>query len=151
MKKIIATLFFAGYAPIAPGTAGTAVVAVGYFWFGALLSTWSWLAVLAAVFCVGVYTANAMERLWGEDPGRVVIDEGVGFLTTVAFLPHSLWMAIAGFLLFRILDIVKPAPARQCEQLPGGWGIVADDFVAGLYGNLLLRLGLYVAGGWSGA
>ena len=92
-----------------------------------------------------------MERLWGEDPGRVVIDEGVGFLTTVAFLPHSLWMAIAGFLLFRILDIVKPAPARQCEQLPGGWGIVADDFVAGLYGNLLLRLGLYVAGGWSGA
>jgi phosphatidylglycerophosphatase A len=57
-------------------------------------------------------------------------------------------MAIVGFFLFRVLDIVKPAPARQCERLPGGWGIVLDDLVAGIYGNLLIRAGLYGAAWW---
>ena len=60
----------------------------------------------------------------------------------MAFLPHSLGLAIAGFFVFRILDIAKPLPARQLESLPGGWGIVVDDVVAGIYGNLLLRIGV---------
>ena len=148
LKRIIATLFYSGYAPIAPGTAGSAVAAVGYYLFGGFLDTVAWIIVLATLFFVGVYTADAMEREWGKDPGAVVIDEGVGFLATVAFLPHGAWMAIVGFFLFRFLDIVKPAPARQCEQLPGGWGIVADDLVAGIYGNLLIRAGLYCAAWW---
>ena len=149
-KKILATLFFLGYAPIAPATAGSAVVAVVYFFLCASLSTAGWLALLAITFAVGVYTADCMEREWGKDPGRVVIDEGVGFLATVAFLPHGGWVAIVGFFLFRFLDIVKPPPARQCERLPGGWGIVIDDLVAGIYGNLLIRAGLYCFEWWRG-
>ena len=142
LKKIIATLFFSGYTPVAPGTAGSALVAVVYFFFCSSLGVVEWLIVLTAAFFIGVYTAHAVEREEGKDPGLVVVDEGVGFLVTVAFLPHSWGMALSGFLLFRVLDIVKPPPARQSERLPGGWGIVIDDVVAGIYGNLLIRVGL---------
>jgi len=145
LKKIIATLFFSGFVPVAPGTAGSAVAAVIYFFFCASLGVVGWLVVLTAAFFIGVYTADAAAREWGEDPGPVVVDEGVGLLVTVAFLPHSVWMAIVGFLLFRVLDIAKPLPVRQLERLPGGWGIVADDVAAGVCGNLLIRAGLYLA------
>ena len=105
-----------------------------------------WIIVLGVVFVVAVYTADRMSREWGPDPGRVVVDEGVGFLVTVAFLPHGFWSATLGFLVFRILDIWKPFPARQLERLPGGWGIVADDVMVGIYGNLLLHLAFAALG-----
>ena len=144
LKKALGTVFFSGYAPLAPGTAGSAVVALLYYFFGASLEAAAWTAVLALTFVVAVYTAGELAHQWGDDPGRVVIDEAVGFLATVAFLPHSAWMALAGFFIFRVLDILKPTPARQLEALPGGWGIVLDDVAAGIYGNLLIRLGLAI-------
>ena len=91
-------------------------------------------------FFIAVYAAQAMERKWGKDPSRVVVDEAVGFLVTVAFLPPGLATASAGFVLFRIFDIAKPPPARRLESLPGGWGVVMDDVAAGVYGNLVLQL-----------
>jgi len=98
-----------------------------------------WIGVLLAASALGVYSAGRVAPEWGEDPGRVVIDEGVGFLFAVAFLPPSAGVVIAGFFVFRAFDIVKPPPARQLEALPGGWGIVADDVVAGLYSNAVIR------------
>jgi phosphatidylglycerophosphatase A len=99
-----------------------------------------WIVLLAAVTAVGVVAAGAEARALGnDDPGPVVIDEAAGYLFTVAFLPHALWTVLAGFLLFRLLDIVKPPPARQLERLHGGWGIVLDDVAAGIMGNLLLH------------
>ncbi len=144
LNKALGTVFFSGYAPIAPGTAGSAVVAFLYYCFAAQLEAAGWVVVLVLVFAVAVYTAGMLARQWGDDPGRVVIDEAVGFLMTVAFLPHSFWMAVAGFFIFRVLDILKPPPARQLEVLHGGWGIVLDDVAAGIYGNLLIRLGLAI-------
>ena len=140
LTKLTATLFFTGYAPVAPATVGSALVAVGYYLFGSSLGVVEWFAVLTAVFFVGVYAAQVMEREWGKDPAPVVVDEAVGYLVTVAFLPHSLGLTIAGFVLFRIFDIAKPPPARRLESLPGGWGVVLDDVAAGVYGNLLLQL-----------
>ncbi len=103
----------------------------------------AWIALLAVVTAVAVVTAGAEARALGrEDPGPVVIDEAAGFLFTVAFLPHGLWMTLAAFVLFRILDILKPPPARQLEALHGGWGIVLDDVAAGIMGNLLLHAAL---------
>ena len=92
-----------------------------------------------------LYGGRCIARM-GKDPGCVVVDEGIGFFVTVAFLPAGWWTAIAGFFVFRALDIVKPPPARQMEALPGGWGIVADDVMAGIYGNLILRLLFFAIG-----
>ena len=143
LTKLVATLFYTGYAPVAPATVGSALVAVGYYIFAPSLGVVEWLAVLTAVFFIGVYAAEVMEREWGKDPAPVVVDEAVGYLVTVAFLPHSATVAIAGFVLFRIFDIAKPPPARRLESLPGGWGVVMDDVAAGVYGNLLLHLAVF--------
>jgi phosphatidylglycerophosphatase A len=83
-------------------------------------------------------------RVGRKDPGVVVIDEIVGQWIALILIPLCLWTTIGAFLLFRLTDIVKPYPARQLEALPGGWGIVADDLMAGLYANLLLRVALLV-------
>ena len=107
---------------------------------GAVLPYRPWGSVLGAVFLVAVYTAGALGAEWGEeDPGRVVIDEAAGYLVTVAFLPHSFWIAFWGFLVFRFFDIAKPVPIRRLEGLPGGWGIVLDDVAAGIYSQILIR------------
>ncbi|MEE2831643.1 MAG: phosphatidylglycerophosphatase A [Candidatus Latescibacterota bacterium] len=136
-------MLFSGRAPIAPGTTGSAVTAVAWFVFGSSLTPLVWVLLLVGVTAVAVVTAGAEARALGrQDPGPVVIDEAAGFLFTVAFLPHGLWTTLAAFVLFRILDIIKPPPARQLEALHGGWGIVLDDVAAGIMGNLLLRAGL---------
>ncbi len=144
--RLIATGFFAGYSVFAPGTVGTVVALVIYCLLPPL-SLFSWIVFLTLLFPLGVYTASAGESVWGKDPAPVVIDEIVGFFVTMFWLPFSLWLGIAGFFLFRALDIVKPPPARQSEALPGGWGVVVDDVIAGIYGNLILRGGLML---WNG-
>ncbi len=146
LRTVIATLFFSGYAPLAPGTVGSAVTAVGYYLLCSSLGTVAWVVVLVVAFLVAVTTAESAARMWGHDPGRVVIDEAVGYLATVAFLPHGWVTAAVGFVVFRFFDIVKPPPVRMLERLPGGWGIVLDDVGAGIYGQLAIRIGLALAG-----
>lgn len=114
---------------------------MAYLVFCGDLSTGGWVLLLAAITGLAVVAAGAEARARGQvDPGPVVIDEAAGYLVTVAFLPHGLWTALAGFVLFRVLDILKPPPARQLEHIRGGWGIVLDDVAAGAMGHLLLRL-----------
>lgn len=108
-----------------------------------------WLGVLLVASAIGVYSAGRAAPEWGEDPKQVVVDEGVGFLFAVAFLPPSAGIIIAGFFIFRVFDIVKPPPARQLEALPKGWGIVADDVVAGVYTNIIIRSSSYLVE-WAG-
>ena len=148
--RLLATVFFSGYVPVAPGTAGTAAAMVPYLVAGTHAPDFgvlAWILFLVVISGVAVYTASAGERAWGPDPGPVVIDEFVGFYVTVAFLPLSPGVGVAGFFIFRILDILKPPPARASEKLPHGWGVVMDDVIAGIYGNLLIRAGLSM---WSG-
>lgn len=137
--RLIATGFFSGYSGFAPGTAGSGVALVIYCLLPPL-NAWAWGLLLIGLFFVGVYTSGACEKAWGKDPRRVVIDEFAGFFVTVGLLPQSVLVGIVGFVVFRILDIIKPPPARQVEALPGGWGIVADDVVVGIYGQMILWL-----------
>jgi len=142
-----------GYAPLAPGTAGSAVAMAAYLVavsVGLRFDGWEWGALILLLYALGVFSAGAMEREWGEDPGPVVIDEVLGYVVTVAWLPSPLAVAVSGFVLFRALDILKPPPARQSERLPGGWGIMTDDLVAGVYSNLLVRAGIVAAAWWTG-
>jgi phosphatidylglycerophosphatase A len=138
---LLATFGYVGYFPIAPGTAGSAAALLLYALLRWLGLPWVDLAVVATLCLAGFWAADVAERHYGrEDPGYVVLDEVVGMLLTLLFIPVTWSGVLAGFLLFRLFDIVKPAPARQCERLHGGVGIMMDDVVAGIYGNLALRL-----------
>ena len=145
----IATCGYLGYAPIAPGTFGSAA---GLVVFYAVRSTGSVSVELAAIvllFAIGVWSGTQAEHHFGGiDPGPVVIDEVVGMLITLALLPVNLTGAITGFLIFRVLDVVKPWPSAGFEKLPGGLGVMADDGMAAVYGNLLMRGLIALAPGW---
>ena len=138
VERTIATGFFSGYSHFASGTCGSAVALFSYI-FLPELSVPGWIVLLVILFLVGVHTSNKGEAEWGHDPSPVVIDEIVGFFVSVAFLPQSLLIGIVAFFGFRVLDIIKPSPAREAEALPGGWGIVLDDVAAGVYVNLTLH------------
>ncbi|MDD5556829.1 MAG: phosphatidylglycerophosphatase A [bacterium] len=137
----VATCLGAGYAPVAPGTAGAAVgllVAIA-------CSPWPLLygLVAAALFFGGAAAGTAAEASFGrKDSPRIVIDEAASMLVTFAGLPLGPAVLAAGFALNRIFDIVKPPPARALQELRGGWGIMLDDLVAGIYSNIVLRIGL---------
>ncbi len=147
LAGIVATWFGCGYAPKAPGTAGSlaaVVIAWALHRFTGLPS--GWFALLAAVlFPVGVWAADVTAKVTGlKDPQIVVVDEVVGQWLTLAgatTLNAKSWLA--GFVLFRLFDMWKPFPVRRLEALPGGLGIVADDVMAGVYGALVL-----FAAGW---
>jgi phosphatidylglycerophosphatase A len=144
VATFVATGFGSGFAPIAPGTAGS-LVGLLLYWPLRHLSPAAFVTATAAVFLVGVVASAEVARSTGcEDPGRVVVDEIVGMWTSLAFLPFTPVTAAAGFVLFRIMDVVKPYPARSLEDLPGGWGIMSDDLMAGIYANLVLRIALLV-------
>lgn len=147
----IATCGRLGYFPVAPGTLGAAVGLVPVVLIGRLgvspVRQSLVLGVTAAViFAVGVGAATRAEKFFGRtDPGHVVIDEVVGQMVTFLAMPGAGWkLILAGFVLFRAFDVVKPFPARRAEHLPGGWGIMTDDVVAGVYSLLALALLGYV-------
>ena len=140
----IATCGYVGYVPVAPGTAGSIAGLALYGAAGLLGGTQVEIGVLAEVLAVGVWSSAASERHLGEsDPGVIVINEVAGMLITLLALQPTWGGALAGFLAFRFFDVVKPFPARWAERLPGGWGVMADDVIAGLYAHLVLRLLLW--------
>lgn len=145
----IATAGYCGYFPVAPGTAGSAVGLLFYlivWWAGSPVVE---VALIAALFAAGVWAATTAERYFGGiDPGQIVIDEVVGMLLTLAFIPVGLSGAIAGFVLFRIFDVIKPFPAGRLESLHGGLGVMADDAMAAVYANLSLRLAMWLLPEW---
>ena len=136
---VLATGFGSGYSPIAPGTAGSAVGLV-FVWGMSYLSLPGQLAAVLAVSVLSILAADMVARTTGlKDPGLVVADEIAGMMVTMIAIPFTLKTAVIGFILFRVMDVVKPPPARQFERFKGGIGIVADDLMAGLYAHLALR------------
>ena len=149
LAVFIATVGYCGYFPVAPGTVGSAAGLLFY-----LLVWWSRsplveVALIAILFAAGVWAGTTSERYFGGiDPGPIVLDEVVGMLITLAFVPVGISGALIGFLLFRVFDVVKPFPARRLEALHGGLGVMADDAMAAIYANVALRVVLYLRPGW---
>jgi phosphatidylglycerophosphatase A len=145
----VATCGYIGYIPFAPGTFGSAAGLAVFFLVRRTGSIAVELAAIAVLFAIGVWSGSEAERHFGKvDPGPVVLDEVVGMLITLALLPVNLMGAIIGFLLFRLLDVVKPWPSGRFEGLPGGLGVMADDGMAAVYGNLMMRVLMLLAPGW---
>ena len=135
-----ATGGYVGYVPIAPGTFGSAL------WLGLLWGIRTVgdmrleILVLVLILALGIWSGSVVERYVGRvDPGIVIIDEIAGMLITMLLIPVTAISVLAGFLVFRALDILKPWPARRLEGLPGGFGIMADDVMAAIYGNLVMH------------
>jgi phosphatidylglycerophosphatase A len=144
----IATCGPIGDIPIAPGTFGSAVglgvvLALAQLPLGGAARTAALAALAAVILAVGIWASGKAEEFFGrKDPGQAVIDEVTGQLITflsVSYRVRLTWKwSLAGLVLFRIFDILKPPPARNLERLPGGWGIMMDDCAAGLYSLAIL-------------
>lgn len=139
----IATGVYVGYLPPAPGTLGSLL---------GLLLLWplkpGTVQVLVTLFLIGVgivVADQAARVIGGQDPPAIVIDEIAGIAVATLLLPPQVQERVVAFVIFRVFDVIKPFPARQAERLPGGFGIVGDDLIAGLYANLLVRLWLLLS------
>ncbi len=140
LTQLFATFFYLGYSPIAPGTAGT-LGAILLFYLLSRLSPLVYLPFLIGFIILSIWVSGRAAGIFGgTDPSRVVIDEVCGFLVTMFLIQPSLINIVLGFFLFRLFDIVKPPPVRSSERLPGGFGIVTDDVVAGIYANIVLQI-----------
>ena len=140
---LLATAGGVGYVPFAPGTFGSMV---GVALWAVLPSSWITQAiVIVALFVLGSWSGSVAEHHFGRtDPSQVVIDEVVGILMTLFLNPVGWAGALAGFLIFRVSDIVKPYPSNRFERLPGGVGVMADDAMAAVYANLALRVCIWL-------
>lgn len=145
LALLIATVGGIGHAPLAPGTVASAATAVA---LGLLPASRPALVMLVvAVIVVGTWAAQDAERsLGGKDPGAIVIDEVAGMAVSVIALPLTPAVLLAGFLLFRVFDVVKPYPANALQRLRGGVGVMIDDLVAGLYALVLLLVARALVG-----
>jgi len=149
LAVLVATVAYCGYAPIAPGTFGSAAGLIVYVIVAATRSPLVEIGLIIVIFLAGIWAATEAERHFGGvDPGPVVIDEVLGMLVTLAFIPVGWTGALAGFFLFLVFDIIKPFPADRFERLHGGLGIMADDAMAGVYANLSLRLVIWLLPAW---
>jgi len=140
--NFLATGFYAGYSPIIPGTtgslAGLAVYLIPSFEQTPVIS----LAIIVG-FLFGVYAGAKIEKYAGHDPAIVVIDEMVGMWISLFLLPKTLPVVLGAFILFRILDTIKPQPARIFQKKSGGLAIMVDDVVSAIYTNLIVRLVIF--------
>ncbi|MCW8798496.1 MAG: phosphatidylglycerophosphatase A [Prosthecochloris sp.] len=129
-----------GFFPVAPGTVTSFVAAAVYFLLPSLATAEVLIPLIVVAFLVGLMVSPVMESLYGHDPSQVTIDEVAGQWVAFLFLPHTWVTVVLGFAAFRFFDIVKPEPVNSAQRLAGGWGIMTDDILAGIYANLSVRI-----------
>ncbi|WPU94904.1 phosphatidylglycerophosphatase A [Mucilaginibacter sabulilitoris] len=143
INKIIASIFGIGF--LKGGGTYAAIVTCGFIYLlwqnPALQNPWYLFVITVVITLLGIYVSNKVEPDWGEDSSRVVIDEVAGMLITMLFIPVNIYFLLAGLVLFRFFDIIKPLGIRKMEDLGGGAGVMMDDVLAGVYSNVLLWVG----------
>lgn len=138
LSIIIATGLFTGYLPVAPATFSCAISIV--IWYFILPFRAAYIVLGLLLFVLGLLVSGRLEKDWGKDPRRVVVDEYATLLLPLYFTPRAILPLAIVFLLFRFFDIVKPPPIRMLERLRGGWGIMLDDLLAAGYTTLIVFL-----------
>jgi phosphatidylglycerophosphatase A len=138
LARLISTFFYVGYFPLIPGTAGSLAGLLIYFSVKNNLLTY--ILILSALLISGFLACGRVEELFKKkDPSNVVIDEVCGMLLSLLFLPYDIKLVILAFIIFRILDTLKPCPIGRLERLKGSLGIMGDDIAAGIYTNIVLQ------------
>jgi phosphatidylglycerophosphatase A len=142
-EKMLGSGFFTGFIPFAPGTFGSLAALFIYY-----IPGFEKLMVLIPAILIfsfyGVYVGNKFEKVYGKDPGQCTIDEFVGMWISLLFLPKTIILSATAFIIWRILDIIKPWPARNLEKLKGGPGIMIDDVISAAYTLIILQVFLRI-------
>ncbi|MFA6467379.1 MAG: phosphatidylglycerophosphatase A [Bacteroidota bacterium] len=143
LTKFVASGIYTGYAPAASGTFGS-LAACAFFFIPNFTSVYVIIPATILLFIIGGRVADKMEKVYGQDPSQVTIDEFVGMWISVWFIPFSFLNFGLAFVIFRILDILKPYPAAEFDKRSGGWNIMLDDVIAGIYTNVIIQLALRI-------
>ena len=145
LVKATSTVFFIGYLPLVPGTFGS-IFGVGLFYLLKGFSVLTYFLFIFGVIALGLITSGRTEKLLNKkDPGCIVIDEVAGMLISLSFMSYDFKIIFLGFMIFRILDTLKPYPAGKLQHLRGSVGVMADDLIAGIYTNIVLLVILRLA------
>ena len=145
LARIIAVFFGVGFIPIAPGTITSLIVVIAYWLFLSQLAWPVFLLMMCLMFLLGVFVSSVYSStLQQKDPRSITIDEALGQMIPLFLIKPTFVLLAAAFLLFRFFDIIKPFPVNRAERLPSGWGIMADDVVAGLCSGILLNIYLLI-------
>jgi len=144
--KLISTGLGIGYIGKGAGTVAAVACCICWYlaWAGGYPPLILSLLITLFVTALGIWSGNVVEAIWGKDHGRVVIDEIAGMAISLLFLPVNWKVVLAALILFRFFDIVKPLYIRRVEALPGGWGVMFDDVLAGVYTNVILQAALTI-------
>jgi phosphatidylglycerophosphatase A len=146
-EKLLGSGFFTGYIPFASGTFGSLAALIIYAIPG--FENLYVLIVFIILFTFyGIYVAGKFEKKYGKDPAECTIDEVVGMWISLLFVPKTILFSVIAFLVWRIMDIIKPYPARKLEAIQGGLGVMIDDIVAGFYSLILIHLFLFFYSGY---
>ncbi|MBE0571178.1 MAG: phosphatidylglycerophosphatase A [Ignavibacteriaceae bacterium] len=144
-EKFIGSGFYSGFSPYISGTVGSLAALIIY-----LIPGFEELFVIIPAIIIfmvyGIYLGNKFEVEYGKDPSQCTVDEVVGMWISLVALPKSIGIVVSTFILWRILDIIKPPPARNLERLKGGLGIMIDDVISGIYTLLIMHLVVYLFG-----
>ena len=134
IARFISSVGFVGRFPIAPGTAGSFLACIAWYFIQPEMTIVIFLLAIFVFFFVGLYTSQLTENiLLSNDPGEIVIDEWVGQWIALIGLEQSMTWGFVAFFIFRLFDIIKPYPINKLDLLKGGWGIMLDDVGAGIY------------------
>lgn len=142
-EKLIGSGFYTGYIPYASGTFGSLAALLIYLIPG-FEDPFILIPSIIIFTFYGIYIGSKFEMVYGVDPAECTVDEVVGMWISLLFVPKEIGYLLAAFLIWRILDILKPFPARQMEKLHGGLGIMMDDVIAGIYALILIHLIIFI-------
>ena len=139
--KIVASVFGIGYVGKGGGTIAAIFYCIIWLLLPAGYSNTLWQVIITIfIMLIGVWCSNYVDAVWGKDSSKVVIDEVAGIAIALLYVPHNIIYLFVGLILFRFFDIVKPLGIKKLESLPKGWGVMADDILAGIYSLILVQL-----------
>lgn len=138
-EKIVGSGFYTGFIPFASGTFGSLVALIIYYIPG-FEKLWVIIPSIIILFFYGIFVSTKFEKVYGKDPAECTVDEVVGTWIALIALPKTILISLTSFFIWRILDIIKPFPARNSENLSAGWGIMMDDIISAIYTLIVVHL-----------
>ncbi|MEO6720540.1 MAG: phosphatidylglycerophosphatase A [Ferruginibacter sp.] len=144
--SLVASVLGIGYVGKGGGTVAAIIYCIVWYFLPAGYEKTNWQVLITVlIIIVGTWSSNEVDSIWGTDSNKVVIDEVAGMAITLLFVPKNIWYLMIALIAFRFFDIVKPLGVRRAEKLPKGWGVMADDILAGLYALSVIHLWILMA------